>query len=127
LKQKKVQTIYYYKRKQYHLRKKTNKEAIYFSFANENVSYNNGNNKELVVLIKATILTESELIAVLKWVGPLEDVWARGGGPRCNPFGQQGTHLSTSLLVLGGVGALRPDVPITQRNGHAPDQTRPIE
>lgn len=80
-----------------------------------------------MVLIKATILTESELIAVLKWVGPLEDVWARGGGPRCNPFGLQGTHLSTSLLVLGGVGALRPDVPITQRNGHAPDQTRPIE
>jgi len=65
-----------------------------------------------VVLIKATILTESELIAALKWVGgPSKDVWAWGAGPRCNPFGLQGTHLSTSLLVLGGVGALRPNVP----------------
>jgi len=80
-----------------------------------------------VVLIKATILTESELIAVLKWVGPLEDVWARGAGPRCSPFGLQGTHLSTSLLVLWALARCDPVSQSPKENERAPDQTRPIE
>lgn len=54
-----------------------------------------------MVLIKGTILTESELIAVLKCVRPLEDVWARVLDHAVTPLGLQGTHLSTSLLGLG--------------------------
>jgi hypothetical protein len=74
-----------------------------------------------LVLIRGTILTESELIAVLKCVRPLEDVWARVLDHAVTPLGLQGTHLSTSLLGLGTLapGALRPNVPLTQTNEHA--------